>query len=227
MIAPFELPPENKDRPLPFTGETVANTLRDTFSAIQNEAQGQELQPCGEMTEKQEHFFSAVVFPPNASFNVPPRTLVEVKGISVDAIKSVAREVLGHEQHITGDVVLVGSDKFQLRAREDDSGPWSGGTFSLLNGLENAECTLAEAILASTNRNLLAAAIINRGEYQRAIDLYRHMPTKPSELADAFNNLAVALSRAQESGDVHCMLATPTHLNRAHSPQAQVPAGIF
>jgi Flp pilus assembly protein TadD len=222
VIAPFQLPPENREQPLPFSGETVADTLLDGFSAIQSEAQGLGLPaPCDQMATKHESF-AGVVYPPSPAFEVIGRPIAEVKGISVEAAISVAREILGHEQEITGDVVLVGPDQFELMARARNLGPWNAGPFPLsLEGLKNAGCTLAEEILGDTNKNLLAAALIRRADYQRVINLYHRMPTDPKELPDAYNNLAVALAMS------HSLNAAKWYLGRAIKLRSEFPEALF
>ena len=40
VIVPFHVPPENKDKPLPFGGGTVADVLQDALTSIRAEAEG-------------------------------------------------------------------------------------------------------------------------------------------------------------------------------------------
>ena len=45
VISSFQLPPVDKDKALPFSGETVADMLQDAVRGIQEEAQGRPLKP--------------------------------------------------------------------------------------------------------------------------------------------------------------------------------------
>ena len=129
--------------------------------------------------------------------------------------------MLRRERSISGDVLLTGGDKFQLVARADDAGPWMVEPQQLsLGGLKIASCELAEQILGTTDRNLLAAALIRRGDYKRVINLYDVMPTDKDKRADALNNLAVALLHTGETDDAitkfHQALGLKTTFSEPH-----------
>lgn len=221
VISSFQLPPDNKEKAMPFGGETVADTLQDALSAVQKEAEGQSLSPpCDQFASKDEKF-GGLTGGPGTSFQVAGHIAVEVKGISVAALVSVAREVLGQERNISGDVLVDGPDKFELTARANDAGPWVTRPQQLSpDGLKRAACELAEQILESTDRNLLAAALIRRGEYQRVVGLYAVMPTGRDKLADALNNLGIALRRTRRTDDAivkfHQALGLRTKFPQAH-----------
>jgi tetratricopeptide (TPR) repeat protein len=197
VISPFHLPPENKDKPMPFSGETVASMLQDAFTAIQMEAEGGKAPaPCDEFAAKDIEFWGLAA-PASGAFQVSSPVGVEVKGISVEALVSEARAVLGRERSISGDVLLDEAAQFRMVARASDAGPWTVGPYPLkLEGLKNASCEMAQKILESTDKNLAAAALIRRGAYQQVIGLYEVLPDGKRNLADAFNNLGIALRQS-------------------------------
>ena len=45
VIMPFHLPPEDKNHPLPFSGDAVADTLQDAITSIRLEASGHDPSP--------------------------------------------------------------------------------------------------------------------------------------------------------------------------------------
>jgi tetratricopeptide (TPR) repeat protein len=199
IISPFHLPPDNKERQLPFSGETVANELRDALTSIRGEAEGQRLQdPCKADAPKEESSgglnprYGNIVQVRGGTFDV------EVKGISIDALVAEGREVLGKAHAISGDIIFVGSDSFKMIARDED-----GHTWTVPSGLKRgyllsddtlgiASCQLAEAILEATNRRVLAAALLHRGEFERVIKLYQDLPTDLRDRADALNDIGIA-----------------------------------
>ena len=209
VIAPFHLPPENKERPLPFSGEAVADVLQDAITSIEQEARGEGVPPpCDFMEEKEADVSGSfqvhsgrrelfvVVLPlkseTSASFEVPRPVGTEVKGISPEAVISAARGVFGKERYISGDVVLRAANSFQLMARANDRGPWTTKPQEIsLPGLQYASCELAEGILGATNKNVLAAAWIRRENYENVIKLYTDLPSKSGD-PRGLNNLSVA-----------------------------------
>ena len=155
VISSFQMPPDNKERPMPFNGEAVAEMLQDYLTAVQNEAQGVRIvsPPCDQMAVRHEDF-GGLAAGPGPAFRVGGHVVVEVKGMSVDALISVAREVIGHETTVTGDVLLDGTDRFQLIARTETAGPWVVRSQPLsLSGLRAASCEMADAVLESRRRN--------------------------------------------------------------------------
>ena len=193
VIAPFHLPPEDKAHPLPFSGEAVADAVQDAITSIQEEAEGQLLTPPCDFLASKEERFGGLKAEKGSSFQVRGPVTVEVKGLSPEAVKSAAREILGTEGYISGDVVLKDSNLFQLMARANDRGPWMTKQQVIsLPGLQYASCELAERILGATNKNVLAAAWIRRGKYDNVVNLYGDLPSKGSD-PDALNNLGIAL----------------------------------
>jgi len=223
VVSPFHLPPESKERPLPFGGETVADTLVDALSVIRKTAQGfPPSAPCNLASADREKFGGLSFLRPVPTFTDFGRATSEIKGLSVSAVIAAAREVLGRETLITGDVVLTGGDGFELTARTRDVGPWSTGIFPVSHqGLRNAACTLAERIMEDTDKNLLSAALIRRTEYQRVIQIYKVMPSDPKDLPDAFNNLGVALIMTKMPDEAQ------KKLNRAIELQPAFPQAYF
>jgi len=193
VIAPFHLPQENKDWPLPFSGEAVADAVQDAITSIRQEAEGQPLTPPCDFLAAKDGNFGGVMARATGSFEVRGPVSVEVKGISPKAVKSAAREVLGNERQISGDVILSGLNSFQLMARANDYGPWMTDPKEIsLDGLRFASCELAERILGATNKNVLAAAWIRRERYEDVIKLYGPMSNRGGD-PDSLNNLGIAL----------------------------------
>jgi len=195
VIAPFHLPQENKEWPLPFSGEAVADAVQDAITSIRQEAEGQPLTPPCDFLVPNEIEFGGLKAGGSGTFEVRGPVSVEVKGISPEAVKSAARQVLRNERYISGDVILSGLNSFQLMARANDHGPWMTKPQEIsLDGLKYASCELAERILGATNKNILAAAWIRREKYKEVIDLYGIVPSKGGD-PDALNNLGLALKR--------------------------------
>jgi tetratricopeptide (TPR) repeat protein len=209
VIAPFHLPQENKENPLPFSGEAAADVLQDALTSIEQEAKGQAMPPPCDFWEEKEAEASGsievhsggrelflVVLPlkseTSVSFEVRGPVSTEVKGISPEAVISAAREVFGKERYISGDVVLKAPHSFQLMARAKDRGPWTTKPQEIsLPGLQYASCELAERILGATNKNVLAAAWIRRENYGDVIKLYADVPSKNGD-PRGLNNVSVA-----------------------------------
>lgn len=198
VIAPFHIPAEDKNRPLPFSGEAVADSLRGAITSIDQEAAGHKLAPPCDAVWLNHREFGGLRPEPVGACEVPHPVSVEVKGLSPEGIKSLAREALGTERYISGDVIRSSNDRFQLFAQATESGPWITDPQELsADGLRRASCELAERILGSTNRDILAAAWIRRQLYDKVIDLYGLLPADTQNTA-ALNNLGVAL---REKGD--------------------------
>ena len=233
VIAEFHLPPQNATVPLPFSGETVAHVLLDAVSSIRSEARADPTpSPCGILatgnpsghfarTTKRSSLFPGDT-PPGTSFQIRGRVAVEVKGISVEALISVAREILERERTVTGDVVLDGADKFRLMARAEGLGPWTVGPFSLsFDGLRAACCALAEGIMEGTDKNVLAGAFFHRGQPERVVEIYREMPRDKGDLPIAHINLGTALL---ETGNLE---EATWHFREAILLDPRSPAGFY
>ena len=193
VISTFHLPPVNKEKPLPFSGETVADVLKNGMTAIRDEAEGRVVPaPCDTIAVK-DKAFGGLTARAHTSFEVSGPVTVEVNGFSASAVISEARQVLGRERTISGDVVLMGTTSFQLIASANDAGPWTVPPQELsADGLKNGGCLLAEMILTDTDKNLLTSALIRRGQYPRVIGLYTPIALYERD-PDALNNLGVAL----------------------------------
>jgi Flp pilus assembly protein TadD len=216
VISAFHLPPENKKMPIPFSGETVANTLQDALRAIHMEAEGQDPPPpCTQPAARRKKLIGATKsLTTFADLKTPAfegrgGVETEINGVSVAALASLAREILGRETTISGDVLAYDPGKFELVARASHAGPWADeGPWTVdpqpltPEGLRTASCKLAEQVWESANKNLLAAALIHRGEsenYEQVIRLYDVIPTDPRDRVDALNNLGIAL---RETGKI-------------------------
>jgi TPR repeat protein len=219
VISPFLLPPEDKAHPLLFSGEAVANMLRDAITSITEEAAGGPATPPCQLPNQDEEHFAGLSSKSNGSFEVREPITVEVKGVSPEAVKSLAREVFLTERRISGEVLFRPPDSFVLIARANDRGPWMTKPWErTLDGLRYASCELAEDILKSMNKNILAAALIRRGNYKQVIDLYGQLPPI-TEDPDALNNLGVALRELNRSDEAVQLLQRATVL-RPDFPQA-------
>jgi tetratricopeptide (TPR) repeat protein len=101
----------------------------------------------------------------------PPRFAVEVKGISYERILSLARDVLGTETTITGNLVL-NEDKFILIARAPDAGPWESVLSPIsAEGLKQASRDLAEKILTTGDPTAAGVAMLKDGRVDEGLDL--------------------------------------------------------
>jgi len=200
VIMPFHLPPENKEKPLPFSGDAVADTLQDAITSIRAEAAGYPPLPPCDFPRQKGLPFGGLKAEARGSFEVRGPVTVEVKGISPEALVSAAREVFGKETYISGNVLIV-PEGFQLLAQANDNGPWMTKPEEIsLQGLRIAGCELAEDILGATNKNVLAAAWLRRRDYARVIDLYGDLPADWDD-PDALNNLGVALRESNGRTD--------------------------
>lgn len=225
-ISAFRLPPDSSGSHMPFGGETVANLLEDALTAIRQEAEGRPPAPPCDVLGSTDEDFAGLTARASTSFAVDSDVGVEVNGISVAAAVEEARQVLGRETRISGDVLLDGPDKFQLVARAKTAAAWVVTPQPLtLAGLKRASCEMAERIWASTDENLLAAALIYRGDYQRVINLYRQMPTDQAHLADALNNLGVALRKTGQVDDAIAKFNQALQL-RPRFPETHYNLGI-
>src|SRR5437870_943061 len=119
MIAPFQLPKAD----LPFSGDIVADALRDGLKSIRNEIDEERQNPGLRSSETGLPDLRNMLIPEFGRVQAPPRFAVEVKGVSYERVLSVARAVRGTETTISGDVILKGKE-FTLIARATDAGPW-------------------------------------------------------------------------------------------------------
>ena len=95
----------------------MADVVQDAITSIREEAEGQPLTPPCDFLAQEEKQFGGLKAGVSGSFQVRGPVTVEVKGISPEAVVSAAREVLGKERYISGDVVLMNPpNSFQLMA---------------------------------------------------------------------------------------------------------------
>jgi tetratricopeptide (TPR) repeat protein len=191
-IAPFTLHSEGKGDDLPFSGETVANVVRDGLESIGKVARQEPGRlPCAntrppsdipQALSPQDLSLDADLLPvlraPEATTATqsPEPVTLEVKGVSLNALLSAARALQGSERMISGDVIVDGSGSFSIVARSNrGNGAWGVGPYPAnMKGLEEASCALAEYILKDTNPNLLAEAYINSHRSAEAVILYNY-----------------------------------------------------
>lgn len=171
VISPFHLPPGGSSS---FSGDTVANTLRDTFLAIRKEAVSGLKARSGELIDIGPSELAGLRFPDVAHFEVPTRFAVEIRGLSHEALISVARKVLGRERVVSGDVILHGRD-FHLLARCDEKWWESGPCPSSAAGLRRACRKLSLDMLETLDPQLLAAYQIARGQFEAAYNRLRRL----------------------------------------------------
>src|SRR5262249_41123461 len=112
MIAPFQV---SSDKAL-FTGDIVADSVQDALKSIRNEIEEEKLDTSLRSSETGLPDLRNMLMPRLWRVQAPARFTVEVKGVSYGRILTVAREILGTETTISGDVV-VDEDKFTLIAR--------------------------------------------------------------------------------------------------------------
>jgi hypothetical protein len=172
VISPFHLPREGQ---FPFGEYTVANALGDAFLAIETRTAKGLRVLAGELTgigtgEAGTGLTLPGFMPPELGFEVPARFAVEVKGLSYEALISIARKVWGTERIITGDM-LIGGGRFVLFARGRREGPWRSGCYPVTpEGLEAATQELALTILGEVYPTYLAAHLIAERRFQEAYE---------------------------------------------------------
>ena len=154
VISPFHLPPQQT---LPFSGATAANSLQDAFGEIRNEAEAGLRKRSGKLVGIAASELAGLKLPEFTQFETPTRFAVEIKGLSHEALVSVARKVWKTERVISGDVV-VHDGNFRLLARSNDAGPWMSVPRAItLDSIRQASRELALEMLADFDPALLAA----------------------------------------------------------------------
>lgn len=189
VIAPFAVHSASNAQ-LPFSGETVANVVRDGLEAVGKVAMQQPGRfPCANNPVPSD--ISRALSPKDASLGIdlqpvfpilevttaapiPEPVTLEVKGVSLNALLSAARSVLRTERVISGDLIGDGSGSFFMIARsKNGDGPWSVGPYATTKqGLQDASCQMAEYILKDINPNLLGEAYINSSRTTDVVVLY-------------------------------------------------------
>src|ERR1700723_2866103 len=173
-IAPFTIHSAGSSDKIPFSGETVANVVRDGLDSLGKVARQEpgrfpcpNTQPPSDIPRalaSQDLALNADLLPvlrvPEATTAIqsPEPVTLEVKGVSLNALLSAARAIQGTERLISGDVILDATGSFSLVARSNrGDGTWVVGPYQAnKEGLAKASCNLAEYILKDINPNLLA-----------------------------------------------------------------------
>ena len=189
VISPFHLPHRTS---LPFGEYTVANFLSDALVGIINEAKTEQPVP-SVGSSLPEQFPGRETVGESTNYEPSTRSAVEVKGVSLEGLVSLARKILGRERAISGDVVLA-TKGFQLVVRAKDAGPWkSRGAQLTAEELEQACQQVALRMLGDFDPTLLGIYLTRKGRYDDAIKLYhRALHVNPRD-ADALNGLGIAL----------------------------------
>lgn len=165
MISPFHLPSSDK---LPFGERTVANALQDALVVLRKDAVLGIARQSGKLVGVGPQGMTGLKLPEVRHFEVPIQFTVEVKGLSHEALVSLARKVLKREHTISGDVILMGQG-FRLFARSRDAGPWMAGFNAVTpEGLRQACRQLALNVLEDFSPTLLAAHEIAEGRFEDA-----------------------------------------------------------
>ena len=178
MIAPFQVP---NDKPS-FTGDIVADSVQDALKSIRNEIESEKQDMSLRSSETGLPDLRNMLMPRLWQVQAPPRFTVEVKGVSYGRILSLAREILGTETTISGDVVMDG-EKFILIARAADGGPWESTAQPLgADGLKQASRELAVKILMTQDPTLAGVALLKHGQIDEGLEeLIRARNRKPTD----------------------------------------------
>ena len=179
VIEPFSVPPDLAERGL--TGQVVATRLLDKISAMQSQvntvrAQNSYINNWGN----------------NIKIEIPET------GVSLSEVEGYLREKLGHDTHITGDVVRTGANiSVTARAGIDAAKSFSGSESDADALLQNA----AEAIYASTQPYRYGIYLLQHGKAQEGADFFASIAGKgsPSERAWAYTGWYTALGILRQS----------------------------
>jgi len=202
-ISSFRLPDKAN---LPFSGDTVANSLQDHLAQIVQEIDRQRNDKRLHATDMHSLEQPGLQIPPQGTrftrLEVPKQYAVEVKGLSYDGLIAVARAVMGTETMVSGDLVLEGTDggKFILIARTESKGPWRSDVYpQTADGLRLASKDLAEKIFESQDPVLAGVLFLNQGQVERALGLLKQASeTETKDLA-----LKLALCQAMEANEFY------------------------
>jgi tetratricopeptide (TPR) repeat protein len=197
MIAPFQVPNDK----LPFTGAIVADAVQDALKSIRNELEEERQDVSLRSSETGLPDLRNMLMPRLLRVQAPPRFTVEVKGVSYERILSLAREILGTETTISGDVVMAG-EKFILISRAADGGPWESTAQSVsADGLKQASRELAQKILMAQDPTLAAVALLKHGQIDEGLEeLTRARNLKPNDPGSKLN-LCVGFASSRRYDD--------------------------
>jgi tetratricopeptide (TPR) repeat protein len=179
VIAPFQLPKAD----VPFSGEIVADSLQDALTSIYDDAQREQDDPRLRPTEVgSPEWRDLIILKIGDAFgHVEVRDQsfeVEIKGFSYQTILAVAREVMGTQTTVSGDVILNHKELI-LIARTANSGPWQSVPSPInADGLRRASRDLAEKILATKYPTLAGAALLKDGQADQALAILNRARTQ-------------------------------------------------
>jgi len=197
MIAPFQVP---NDKPS-FTGDIVADSVQDALKSIRNEIEAEKQDTSLRSSETGLPDLRNMLMPNLWRVQAPARFTVEVKGVSYGRILTVAREILGTETTISGDVVMEG-EKFILIARAADAGPWESTSRPVSpDGLKQASSELAVKILMTQDPTLAGVALLKHGKIDEGLEeLIRARNRKPTDPVSSMN-LCVGFASSRRYDD--------------------------
>ena len=179
MITPFQVPKAD----LPFSGDIVADALQDALKSIRNEIEEERQDPGLRSSETGLPDLRNMLIPAFRRIQAPPRFAVEVKGVSYERILSFARDLMGTETTVSGDVVL-NRNGFVLMARAADAGPWESVSSPIsAEGLREASKDLAKKILMAQDPTLAGVALLKDGQVEQGLaELNRARSLNPTDV---------------------------------------------
>jgi tetratricopeptide (TPR) repeat protein len=204
VVSPFHTPGQAA---LPFSAETVADTLQDAMNTIFSETDSATVQQTKAPkqvsafvpAELEESSMSALATAaPNFTRAQSPTTFApEVKGLSYDGILSTARSILGTETNIYGDVI-VESNELILVVRSKDQGPWESHSFpKTFEGLKRASRDVAEQILTTLDPTAAGIALNRDGNLTASIGAFLRAASRSPKDPAAQLNLCNAYKVAE------------------------------
>jgi len=199
VVAPFELPKVE----MPFTGEIVADAVRDalnsTFQDIKSEKNDESLRP----TEMDLPILRELSIPQfSAVQDGPTHFDVEVKGMSYAAVVAAARAMWSSETLVSGDVVLNAKrNELTLIARTSANSWQSIPSPMTAEGLKRASRDLAVKILETQNPTLAGAALLKDGQIDRAISAFERAQRAKTNDVNARRNLCMGYEAGHRYSD--------------------------
>jgi tetratricopeptide (TPR) repeat protein len=185
IITPFQIPKVD----VPFSGEIVADALRDGLKSIyddvEKENNDQRLKPA-DMDLPALRDLNSTKF---STGQDPAGFAVEVQGLSYERMVSAARVMFHRETLISGDVVLnAAGNELTLIARSSESSWRSIPSSVTAEGLRRASRDLAEKILEEQDPTLAGSALLKDGQIDKAVAaLERAQKLKPNDVNAKLN----------------------------------------
>jgi hypothetical protein len=175
VLTNFNEPSGDSAAPLPFSGETIRAAVADSMKLIRDQAAGQPPRPLSCIPPPQPVLegcgsnggvtptWQSVQSPDILAIKQDNPEPLEVNGISLNAVQVYVQRVVNNQvMEVTGDVVLVGKNHFQLESRTSNGGgPWPGDPKPATEaGMRAAACSVAEHAMESfaPEMDTLAAA---------------------------------------------------------------------